>query len=41
MKQELPAFLQMAAAFSDPIFHSFYYMQYVILAPNDRHGLTR
>ncbi|KAI5453390.1 BAR adaptor protein Hob1 [Naganishia albida] len=31
LKQELPAFLQMAAAFSDPIFHSFYYMQLNIL----------
>jgi amphiphysin len=30
LKQELPAFLQMAAAFSDPIFHSFYYMQSVL-----------
>ncbi|KAJ9100543.1 hypothetical protein QFC21_003586 [Naganishia friedmannii] len=27
LKQELPAFLQMAAGFSDPVFHSFYYMQ--------------
>ena len=27
LKTELPAFLQMATRFVDPLFHSFYYMQ--------------
>lgn len=27
LKTELPAFLQMATRFIDPLFHSFYYMQ--------------
>jgi amphiphysin len=29
LKTELPAFIQMATRFIDPLFHSFYYMQCV------------
>ena len=29
LKQELPQFMVMATQFIDPLFHSFYYMQYV------------
>jgi amphiphysin len=29
LKQELPHFLQLGTKFIDPLFHSFYYMQYV------------
>jgi len=29
LKTELPAFIQMATRFIDPLFHSFYYMQWV------------
>ena len=29
MKNELPRFLVQATQFIDPLFHSFYYMQYV------------
>ena len=27
LKTELPAFLELASRFIDPLFHSFYYMQ--------------
>ena len=30
LKQEIPRFMQLATQFIDPLFHSFYYMQYVI-----------
>ena len=30
MKNELPRFMQMATQFIDPLFHSFFYMQYVL-----------
>ena len=33
LKQELPQFLQLGTKFINPLFHSFYYMQYV-LPPN-------
>lgn len=29
MKQDLPRFMMLATRFIDPLFHSFYYMQYV------------
>lgn len=29
MKTDLPRFMQMATQFIDPLFHSFFYMQYV------------
>ena len=29
MKQDLPRFMTLATRFIDPLFHSFYYMQYV------------
>jgi hypothetical protein len=29
LKQELPQFMVMASQFIDPLFHSFFYMQYV------------
>jgi hypothetical protein len=29
LKNELPQFMVMATQFIDPLFHSFYYMQYV------------
>lgn len=29
LKTDLPKFMQLAAQFIDPLFHSFYYMQYV------------
>ena len=32
MKNELPRFLVQATQFIDPLFHSFYYMQYVLHA---------
>jgi amphiphysin len=30
MKQDLPRFMTLATRFIDPLFHSFYYMQYVV-----------
>lgn len=41
LKQELPVFLKMAARFMDPVFHSFYYMQYVSSLPIDISTPTR
>jgi hypothetical protein len=29
MKQDLPRFMALATSFIDPLFHSYYYMQYV------------
>jgi hypothetical protein len=29
MKQDLPRFMMLATRFINPLFHSFYYMQYV------------
>ena len=31
MKQDLPRFMMLATSFINPLFHSFYYMQYVPL----------
>jgi len=31
MKQDIPRFMTLATRFIDPLFHSFYYMQYVHL----------
>lgn len=33
MKAELPRFLTLATQFIDPLFHSFFYMQYVTEMP--------
>ena len=33
MKQDLPRFMTLATRFIDPLFHSFYYMQYVTNTP--------
>lgn len=36
VKQELPHFFQLAISFIEPIFHSFYYMQFVFLGRRTR-----
>lgn len=36
LKTDLPRFMQLAAQFIDPLFHSFYYMQYVPLRVSAR-----
>jgi amphiphysin len=38
LKTELPQFIQMATRFIDPLFHSFYYMQYVLPSPYSAHA---